>query len=87
MRTCPSLRARTVAGTYRSLRRESLGEEYLLTSSCSFIASKLSYRVSVNGSKELESEVFKTVSGEQLRMSTLWLNHQPQLIKLRQMLS
>lgn len=61
MRTWPSFRARTVTRTYRSLMLESWGEEYLLTSSCSFIANKLSYRVTLNGSKILGSEVFKIV--------------------------
>lgn len=42
--------------------RESLGEEYLLTSSCSFIANKLSYSLSLNSSEVLESEVFKIIS-------------------------
>lgn len=42
---------------------ESLGEEYLLTSACSFIANELSYRVSLNSSKTLESEMFKILSG------------------------
>lgn len=46
----------------RDLSHVSLGEEYLSTSSCSFIANKLSYRVSLNGSKVLESEVFKILS-------------------------
>lgn len=62
MRTWPNFRARTVTRTYRSLMRESLGEEYLLTSSCSFIANKLSYSLSLNSSEVLESEVFKIIS-------------------------
>lgn len=41
------------------LIHESLGEEYLLTSSCSFIANKLSYRVSLNGSKVLDAKCLK----------------------------
>lgn len=62
IRTWPSFGARTVTRTYRSPTCESLGEEYLLMSSCSFIANKLSYRVSLNGSEVLESEVFKILS-------------------------
>lgn len=62
MRTWPSFQAKTVTGTYRSLTRESSEEKCLLTSSCSFIANKLSYSVSLNSSKALERKMFKIVT-------------------------
>lgn len=62
MRTWPSFQAKTVTGTYRSLTHESSEEKCLLPSSSSFIANKLSYRVTLNSSKALESKMFKIVS-------------------------